>query len=243
MISLKKSSLALIVTLLASSTFAQEKGDLGFMISSSDRSRIALEYRKPMKEQYHFRLGATYGSNFYNFPYTSTAIIKVNDSTLTQRYAQGQNLEAGLRIGLERRMSSTMFSFGLDLNINYRQQQRSLDDVIYYHDTENENYDETTAFNSLSYFDASYAQITRHFIVPSLRGTFNMNVPLGPSFILTLSAAVDAGAPIYMGATNITDPDQNFIGSPSSIFDMTTNFGIGLRYNLGSLKKSNQSQD
>jgi hypothetical protein len=69
-----------------------------------------------------------------------------------------------------------------------------------------------------------------------------MNIPLGESFILTLSSAATAGLPIYMGATDIQDPNQDFVGSPGSVIDFDSNLEIGLRYNIGSNKRSKETK-
>lgn len=220
-----------------SPTFSQEKGDLGFMVTTSDRSKISLEYRKPVLPKLHLTIGATYGSDYYYYSRSSTDIIEITDSTFVQRAYQGGTTQAGIRIGVERQMKESIFSFGVDLNLNYRRRINTNYNTTYYYDDQNGIYDEGAGYFP-AFDDGSYSSITRHYLVPGLRGTFNMNIPLGESFILTLSSAVTFSTPVYMGATSIIDPDQQFIGTSNFIFDMSTNLGIGLRYNIGSIRKN-----
>lgn len=80
-------------------------------------------------------------------------------------------------------------------------------------------------------------RITRHYFEPGFRVSFNMNIPLSTSFILSLTGSTSVSLPIYMGASNVYDPYGDFLGTPPTIFNLYQGASIGLRYNIGGIKK------
>lgn len=61
-----------------------------------------------------------------------------------------------------------------------------------------------------------------------------LDVPLGDAFLINFNIAANLGVPVYMGASQVIDPGNKFIGTPPLTFDFTSGFGIGLRYLIGS---------
>jgi hypothetical protein len=240
MIALKKLKLVLVAFLFINvNGMAQDsRVDIGALISSSNQARLGIEFRKPLGEHYKFKLGATYGSSYNYFGALANGeIISVNDSLIVERISESSYNQGGIRIGAERRFKTSMFSVGADLNINYRQRLRINYNRNTYLGEDGIWSSQSFPTSNFSPFeDPAASRITEHFIVPSFRVSFNMDVPLGKSFLLNLYAAGSFGAPIYMGNTGLIDPESEFIGSPPSIIDFDTQAGIGLRYLIGKSK-------
>jgi hypothetical protein len=234
---LKKFTATFISLLFLAPSFAQEKGDLGLIISTSRYNKLALEYRKPFAEKYHFRLAATYGEIGNPFWYNQGQIIHVSDSIVVARSFYKNGYQTGLRFGVERQLKNSMFSVGTDLSVDYRQSRSTYRSRISYLQDDG-SWEEglpTTVFENFD--DPSNSRITRHYLVAGARLSLNMNIPLGKSFLLNLAASGTYGLPIYMGATRIQDPLDDFIGTPPSITEFDTRFSIGLRYIFGSRNK------
>lgn len=238
MIALKKMNLWFAgLFLISANGIAQERFDIGTLISTSDQSRLAFEFRKPMGEQYKLRLGLTYGTQFDYFgSWANTEIVSASDSMVVERIRDSRFTQGGIRVGAERRFKTSMFSIGADLNVNYRNQRKQNFNRINELDEDGNwttSWFDTDGAGNTILEDLTRSQITRHFLVPSLRVSFNMDIPLGKSFLLNLFVANSLGAPIYLGATDVNDPVGDFIGTPPSVIDFDTQFGAGLRYQIG----------
>ncbi len=191
--------------------------------------RLGFEYRKTIGERYWFKAGALVGSNnsFSNF---RGDIISVTDSAITREYFTQEQTSYGLTFGMERLTSSPFFSFEAGLNIMYS----SRTDLYYWRTDrllDNGNWqlwEFVESQNSLEENPSS--TIKRHFIVPSDYFGMNANLPFGDDFIISLNGRFIAGVPIYMGASDIDDPLDKFIGNPPSITNFETSFGFRLRY-------------
>lgn len=220
-------------------SIAQEKGDIGiiFSTSNSNSAKLAIEYRKPMSEKFNFKIAATYGDGANYFWSNNGRIVSVSDSAVTELNYYEYGSQVGLRFGAERQFGNSMFSIGADLNIDYRRTNS-----FYYNNTtylqENGSWD-ITPIGGYSYFgdEPLNSNISRHYLVPGARLNFNMDIPMGKSFLLNLSAIGIFQLPIYMGESQKKDPNDYFIGIPATTFDLNTNLGIGLRYKIGSRNK------
>jgi len=217
---------------------AQEKGDIGFVISNTTTSQIAIEYRKRINDQFKFKVGATYGEWGNYFSFNNGQIISASDSTITERDFNKHIHQAGLRLGLERQFGNSMFSVGGDISVHYRRTRSAYRNrTIYLGENGTwQNGAYTTSFPPFA--DPSGSQILQHYLVPGARLNFNMDIPIGKSFLLNLSAAGIFSLPVYMGATQVYDLNGDFLGTPPAIFDVSTNLGIGLRYKFGSRKEA-----
>ena len=69
-----------------------------------------------------------------------------------------------------------------------------------------------------------------------------MNVPLGDQFILSLAGAFSMTNPIYMGASEIDDSYDEFIGTPPFTLSSVISTNVGIRYELGSGKKKGERE-
>ncbi|MBK9190408.1 MAG: hypothetical protein IPM77_02315 [Crocinitomicaceae bacterium] len=64
------------------SSYSQRVSDLGIRFSSAEFNRIIIEYRKPVGENFRFRLGASMG---YVYEYPIESIFDANDSLVVIR--------------------------------------------------------------------------------------------------------------------------------------------------------------
>lgn len=214
--------------------YAQEKGDVGIIISSLDKSRLSLEYRKPIGEQYRFKLGALYGAN-RPFGGDYSRIFSATDSLVVMRYTQIEDYWAGLRIGVERKLKNPICSFGLDLNLIYNNATRQHYNSDFTPNADGE-WSGAAAFNTIPFDESTLnSTITRHYLDPSLRISFNIDAPIGDRLLFNFSIAASVNQPIYMGATDVIDPLDDFIGTPSPIINLNSSINGGLRYKLGKI--------
>ena len=236
MIAIKKITITFIGLLFLVPSYAQERGDLGLIFSTSRFGQLAVEYRKPFAEKYHFRMSAFYGESANSFWGGNGQIISASDSVIVERNFFSYGLQTGLRFGAERQLGNSMFSIASDLSLDYRRSHSIYQNREQYLQ-ENGSWSQQHV-TSFSPFDVpTNSRITRHYLVPGARLSLNMNVPLGKCFLLNLSASGTFGLPIYMGASQVQDPEGDFIGTPPSTIDLNTFAGIGIRYIIGSRNK------
>ncbi len=223
----------------------QEKADLGFILSLNDESRYGLEYRHPKNDQLTYKFGITHGT-FQN-SWISSGIISASDTVVVQQTVFRSNNQWELRIGGERKLGESMFSLGADLNLGYlRHEKRQFNTPLILDENGNWNSGYFVADasqippnapnNTLAVGDPDYANIKQHFFVPSMRITFNLNVPISDAFYFNCSILTRFGVPIYMGATEVTNHNRITVGSPPLNFDIGTTAAVGLRYIIGTFK-------
>ncbi len=235
MIAIKKITLTFICFLFLVPVNAQEKGDLGILITTSNQSRLGIEYRKPIAEKYKLRIGASYGEYGNQFWGNGRGeIIAITDSSVTERFYYHDGFQAGLRLGAERQFGNSMFSVAADVSVDYRQTNSAFQNNTLYLQENGmwDNGPSTTIFPPFS--DPSNSRITRHYLVSGARLSLNMNIPIGKSFLLNLAASGTFDLPVYMGASQVQDPTGDFTGIPPSWINLDTNVGIGIRYIFGS---------
>jgi hypothetical protein len=236
---------AFIILLPIYSLFGQEKADLGFILSLNDESRYGIEYRLPKNEQLTYKFGITHGT-FQN-SWISTGIISASDSVVVQQTVFRGNNQWEVRIGGERKLGESLFSLGADLNLAYlRHEKRQFNSPLILDKDGNwirgnfvanaSQIPPNSPNNVMVVGDPDYANIKQHFFVPSMRITFNLNVPISDAFYFNCSVVTRFGIPIYMGATEVTNHNRIAIGSPPVNFDIGTTAAVGLRYIIGTFK-------
>ena len=234
----KKINLLVIALLLTTVSFSQKEKDLGLLLSTQDLSRFGIEYRMQKTEQLKLKFAAFYGqrnsSNLGGF----ANIYFVTDSAIYFRDNVNRSNNGAIQFGVERQMKSSIFSFSADLNVTYTQNQKK-----FLYTNRNLNLDNewgngwsTSDIDPLNPTIKS-VEIKQHFIEPNLRFGFNINIPLSDELILSFSGISSIGIPIYMGATNRFDPNNEFGGNPPSIINTESLGIVGLRYVLGEKAK------
>jgi hypothetical protein len=229
---------------------AQSQGDLGVLLSSDDNTRWGVEYRHSFAEQYQFKLGVTHGefSTYINPP----RIVFASDSVVIQKEKQFYGSQWGIRIGGERQLKKSMFALGADLNLSYRSRSiinslsaQKMDDNGIWLDARivdsTANNWSASSNNPVVFWEDGFAQLKQHFFVPALRITFNMDVPIGDAFFINFSLATSYAIPIYMGRSEGYNAESIYHGNPPTSFEFETVGGIGLRYNIGTMKRKTKN--
>lgn len=242
---LKLNISVLLILLPFCNAQGQTKGDLGFILSLNEESRYGLEYRHPKSEEVMYKFGITHGT-FQN-SWISSGVISASDSVVVQQTVYRSNNQWEFRIGGERRLGESLFSLGVDLNLAYlRHEKRQYNSPLikdkdgswnsgYFVDKASQ-IPSNAPNNNLAVGDPDYANIKQHFFLPSIRVTFNLNVPISDGFYFNCSVLTRFGVPIYMGATEVTNHNRIAIGSPPITFDIGTTAAVGLRYIIGTFK-------
>jgi len=251
-----KNVLKLIATLsiLISVTpsFSQDKGDLGFIISTYNIEKIALEYRTAEKGQYRIRAGYSYGVRaFWNDRNNPRTIITASDSMIVYRYSTQYQLNHSVRFGLQRQFGESIFSAVADLTLGYKiKTLYSYDSPLvltesgwyqgyfYPEGEEPSNVQNNGSLNlARSVPGENNLYHTReHFLLPGIRLGVNMDLPIKKAFVLHTGVYSSFAMPIYMGRSDFIDDTQTHFGTPPSVFQLDFNAEIGLRYNIGSFK-------
>jgi hypothetical protein len=228
MLTIFKKILPFLLLTVSLSGFTQKRNDVGFLFSTDYNARNTLEFRHLMDNGYRFKTGLFQG-NWMNYTNDQRIISSTDTSVSFENYFNNAE-NYGVRIGLDKQMGSSVFSFGGDLNLAYR----SLTEQ-YSYSTSILNQD--TGFIFLPYINSNdvlnnQAYRVQQFFVPSLRLSFMLDVPLGDAFLINFNVTTSFGMPIYVGSRSVYDPGNKF-QTPASTFDFNTNFGLGLRYIIG----------
>jgi hypothetical protein len=228
---MKNGLIGLIVLFLSPTLFAQEKSDIGLIFSQDETSRIGLEFRKAVSEQWKLKLGLLAGSKYSYFGNQYYEIIDITDTSVVQRYYNESSEYANLRFGGEHRIKQSLFSIGLDVELAYQSREQQRYNMTYFHNVE---VPQVAPFGG---FTDDRAQIRRHYMIPGLRFSAIMNVPISEQFTLSVGCSARGSLPIYMGASAIIDPYVEFVGNPPAIFDFQTSAHIAIRYHLRKKKE------
>ena len=87
------------------SAFSQRFSDLTLHLSTHDDTKIALEYRIPVKEKWSLNFALAYGSKYSYYD----RILEANDSLYTERHTSYSSSIGTLRVGSERRIKEFAF--------------------------------------------------------------------------------------------------------------------------------------
>lgn len=232
---MQKIGLSIWTCFLSISLSAQERSDIGFIISQDETVRMALEWRLPQKDQWRMKWGLTTGNASNYYPSFNSRIMNITDTTVVMREYRSHSQYFGLRFGGEYQIKSSLFSLGVDMNVDYQSRYR-------YNFNRTQYYGTSVNYHNTNPESLDQSRIRQHFLNPSVRFSIRMNVPLGDQFILSLAGAIRMTNPIYMGASQIDDPYDEFIGSPLFTLNSVLSSNIGIRYELGSGKKKGERE-
>lgn len=228
----------LVLTLMVTTnTFSQDnfKHDIGMTLTSYNNQRVGIDYRLGLNEHWKFRTGAFYGAYYSNF-FSTGEIVTVTDSLITHRKNQNGSNTGTLRIGAERKLGQSLFSLSADVIIGYRNSHSG-----YYNNyTEldsNGIWSSQTRIQSFDFEqplgDSTRSQIKRHYIIPGLAIGANFNIPIKNRFELSISASGLVSTPLFLKATDITDPYGEFSTANVSTINFNSTISGTLRYKFG----------
>lgn len=229
MLTILKKILPFLVLIFSITSFSQKRNDLGYLYSTDYNNTNTLEFRHLMDNGYRFKVGGFLGSDM-DYSYRESIISSTDTSVSFENYFKN-SANYGIRIGLDKQMGASIFSFGGDINLAYRSVTQQYSYRTSYLTQDSIYLLEPFGVNNDLFYNSSY--IVEQYFVPSLRLSFMMDVPLGDAFLINFNVSTNFGLPIYMGSKTIIDPNNKFT-SPASTFDFNTGFGLGLRYIIGS---------
>jgi len=216
---------------------SQENADIGLSVSTFNNNLhiLNLEYRNPLNEKWKINFGLTSGV-ISNFPFTSE-LWAVTDSVITYRHYSDNFYAVSLRTGLERKIKTSFFSYGINLALgygNYKQSKFNYEEV---YDTLFSPYIfpvETRPGNSdlAAYQSTNYLQTALQF---SLRA----NIPLNERLLFSVFGIYSGDFSFKTNTVKLIDPLLDMPQAPDFGFATSFNIGFGLRYVLGLKSKNN----
>ncbi len=235
----------LLLSITSSFVIAQHKADIGFIFNTFKFNRINLEYRTPIRDNYKLKFGVTIGqSNDFSDKSPNNYYTFANDSVITLRKRNYTNFQGGFKIGIEHQLgSNSMFSFGADLNVAYRNEKVWLYDEHYLHiDSSNNWVHEAFIYPENFYSNSNYdnpltTKINRTYIVPQLQFNFLIDIPVTKDLYLNLFVGGLIGIPFVLDEKNKFDPNNELPSLKDVyVFEMTSQAGLGFRYSIGKEK-------
>ena len=181
------------------------------------------------------RFGFTLGQSHSGFNNSNSSIISVTDSIVTERIYSSSISNFGLKMGFERQIKESWFSFGSDILLGYQ-------------NTNNYNYNEESHFidgkwtkvNIFNFTDytqgenkSQSADRNMHYFNPGVHLKFDVNIPITKSLIINAALGQTITLPIYAGQTIFEDPLNEFNHQGNIIVINSSSIAnIGLRYQL-----------
>jgi hypothetical protein len=224
--------LLLVLPILFSATaFGQRSSDLTFHLSTYDDTKLALEYRVPIKDKWGINFALAYGSKHRS----NNHLLNANDSIYTDRYTSNSKNNVTFRLGTDRRIKESMFSVGFDFLLGYSQQYIHKNSTEYTKDSLG-NWG-GMIYSNFGVDDPTYAQITKHYIVPGVQLNTKMDIPIKNNFEFNLSVGYTVNSPLLFNETNIVDPFNELTYPKFNTINAAAYASIGLRYKF--VKKDN----
>lgn len=231
--------LSFLLYLFITSSFAQAQSDLGLIFSRNNYGNIGLEYRHGINEKSMVTAGVFYGSYNSYFSSSGSKVISASDSIVILRKYHSAHDGFSLRLGYAKEVIN-MFSLGGHILLDYQRSYTGSNDIFTTKDIDG-SWSLPTTYNQYTVYsgspeitqDTTWAGVYHHYFKPGIQLYASMNIPLGDRFLLNLSAACAMQYWIYLGESQLHDPNNEFAYDPGSIFSFDTRLNIGLRYKFG----------
>ena len=229
----KSISTSAFVCLFIFNINAQNNPDIGISLSTFNRNRINLDYRIPIKEKSKLVIGLAYG-NYYSNIFYSGQIIAASDSLVTERHSLNSSNYFSVKTGFNRQINSSIFSVGVDCFFGYRNSRSSKSNSYTVLDSNGTWGAESNYFFDPFTQDSTLATVSRHYFEPRIQAGFNMDVPIGSSFLLHVGFAANVWTSFFVKSENKVDPYNEFNDPSSYYVGSSTQLSVGLRYVFGS---------
>jgi hypothetical protein len=222
---LNRAILLIAILSISFGSFSQRNADLGIRFNSADYNRIQLEFRKPLGENYYFRLGLSLG-NEYQFPRRD--IFAANDSIVTTRQKDLFGNHYDLRLGMERKISYDWLTFHADAIFGYSAITNR--NWNYYHvlDSAGTTWDMTQE-NPYGPNESATVAVTS-FISGGLALGLSFNFPVTNNLLLNFTGNYVGVVRFAVSQKETNDSYNEFEYSSYSVYEMYPSAGIGLRY-------------
>ena len=248
---MKKLIFLLIISFISNVIFSQKSSDIGLCISTSNNNShiLNLEYRNHIKDKWNYNIGLTAGG----YSSQSKSIWGVSDTMITTRHYIRSNSVISLITGFDRKIKSSIFSYGLNLAFGYRKYSQgnysshSIYDSITY-PLSNSSYYNSSGFGSINIRDLNADNRNTIYFSSALQIALKANIPINKHFLFAINC-------IYSFDVGYKINEQNF-SDYNSFNDLQTsptllgggngnghsiNLGIGLRYIFLKKKEENNS--
>ena len=247
---MKKLIFFLVMSFISTFIYSQKPSDIGLCISTSNNNShiLNLEYRNHIKDKWNYNIGLTAGG-YYN---QSQGIWGVSDTMITRRFYIQSNRVISLTTGIDRRIKSSIFSYGLNLAFGYRKYSQgkysshSIYDSITYPLS---NYVYSNGLgdpNSTRDLNADYRNSI--YFNAALQIALKANIPINKHFLFAINCIYSFDVGYKINEHNFSDYNSfNDLQSSPSLLGggngngHSINLGIGLRYIFLKKKEDNNS--
>ena len=136
---------------------------------------------------------------------------------------------------MERKLKWTMFSFSADFLMGYVQRYKSKWTETYLNEQGSwELAGPLTNFGGDNYKD--HAEVRDHYGKAGIVLGANMDLPIGPHFILATRINFSCTEEFFVKRTGLVDPLGEFTDRPNNYLNFDSSLSIGLRYVFGKKK-------
>lgn len=207
------------------SSYSQRVSDLGIRFSSAEFNRIIIEYRKPVGENFRFRLGASMG---YVYEYPIESIFDANDSLVVIRKKETFGNHYTLRTGFERKLTYDWLSLHADMIFGYSSITNRNRNYFYSPDTNG-----VWLFSDENPFtlqDELTATSINSVVGGGICAGLSFNFPVTESFILNFSGDYTALIHFAVAQKETDDVYNEFELSSGNVINVFASASIGLRF-------------
>ena len=228
---------------------AQRRADIGFSISTLEKSKYNLEYRQPLGEKYRVKLAVNYGNRAGNYLAVPSWAVAVSDSLIITRTGRVYSKQYGFRLGVDRQLKQSAFSIGVDaglalLRISFSSQlnARILNEngqwvnATFIKEGEEIIGKDTPIKQTYIVGDNQFMYAVSNNLVPSFRASLNWDKKLGR--FLTVKANVTAGLYFinHRNTTIFSNYEDDFSDPSFSYSIIKVSGSVGVAYDFGSWK-------
>lgn len=211
--------------LLSFQSYSQRVSDLGIRFSSAEFNRIIIEYRKPVGDNFRFRLGASMG---FVYEYPVESIFDADDSLVIIRKKETFGNHYNLRVGFERKLTYDWLSVHADLIFGYSSITNRNRNYFYSPDSTGAwlFYDK----NPFTLQDELTATSINSVLGGGVCAGLSFNFPVTESFILNFSGDYTAMMHFAVAQKETDDVYNEFELPTGSVINVFASASIGLRF-------------
>lgn len=199
--------------------------DLGIRFSTEEYNRVQVEFRKPFGNFYRWRLGASYGFNYYN---PVPMVLNASDSLVTMRKKEVYGTHYDLRFGFERTVAYPWLSFHADLIFAYSIVTNS--NWNYYYKPDSTSTWAAYSLNPYTQLTEEKSTATNGVIGGGAVLGISFNLPVTKNFILNFTGNYAGIMRTSVSQKETNDIYNEFEPSSASIFEIFPSAGLGLRF-------------
>ena len=208
-----------------------------------------LFWANSINDKWKFNIGCTAGT----FGVQGNSIWGISDTILSTRVSQNLHSNISIRTGLERKIKTSIFSYGFNLALGYREYNQKKRNLHYHIDSTSSPLSHPTYLNSV-YFNSYYrnyltplenlaklydiedyfSKRTTKYFSTSIQFSLNADIPINKRFILALFSFYSLDIGFKINESNTLDPLNDLSNTPNILMPEKhlINFGVGLKYRI-----------